>query len=270
MRTEINGIRNAMNAIAFNDSGDAFIYDRSEQRVVRLDTSTGIYSPLRWDSSFRHKRWLCYVLFIHQEKLTVLFYKTTKQRYCLVSFQIGAKDELNFLPRSKVYLSVDSSVDQLQLSYCAQERAGNVELIFYERKATTPNEAQRFWYFVYNISALTLKREQTGFLPSSMIWELPFITSNGLHFIHRKSNGGYLATHSSDDEDQPVDWTVSDVLPDDSATVNLSRRAVWANCWKNEPFGIFVISKKQENTTKAEVWLLDVRLAAWKLCRIVM
>ncbi|KAI6209556.1 hypothetical protein M3Y96_00233500 [Aphelenchoides besseyi] len=134
-----------------------------------------------------------------------------------------------------------------------QKQKSDVELIFYERKTAIPNEAQRFWYFVYNISSLTLKREQTGFLPSSMIWELPFVTQNGLHFIHRKSNGGYLATHSADEEDQRVDWTVSDVLPDDSATVNLSRRAVWANCWKNEPFGIFVISKKDENTTKAEV-----------------
>ena len=72
---------------------------------------------------------------------------------------------------------------------------------------------------------------RAGRLPTAAAWEQPFVSIDGVHFVNRRRDGGFLATLSLDDDAavgvvSAADWQVADVLVDGEAPLALSKRGL--------------------------------------------
>jgi hypothetical protein len=171
------GVRDTLNAIALSPEGiQAFFYERSTRTIVALDVVTGNRKTLKFaEKELQKQRWMCYCLFYWKsaeqptEKLTILWYKQTKKKFCLTTHKFTATNELALIS-DKNYLPID--VQAAHLGYSAHQRNNQIEAVFYELRAPIK---QKYWFFEYDMKTMKLVDDRSGLLPH-LHWQLPFLS----------------------------------------------------------------------------------------------
>src|SRR3978361_497245 len=101
------GVRDSLNAVALSSDGiKAFFYERAIRSIIQVDVVTGNRKVVKFsDKDLQKQRWLCYCFFYWKsnvgedtiEKLTVLWYKQNKKKFCFATYKFTSTNELTLI-----------------------------------------------------------------------------------------------------------------------------------------------------------------------------